>query len=168
MGFLIKSSTGGSLPQDAMRSIVEAVDTWRGQAEAFVVFHDKSPYEIVSVHPTDAAAQTAVKARKGLNYFGPVAPRPRVPSFRPVPKPTGCPIGKPLPEAVSTVVLRNANDVEVAHFTVNVDGRLPNPESDIEALFLTVSGLDKFMIPYLARVFGAEYAAARRREWVKE
>src|SRR5438552_2125183 len=122
MGFVVNSSTGGLLPQDAMRSIVEAVDTWRGQSEAFVVFQNKSPYEIVSVHPTVEAAQTALSAKQGLNFFGPVAPKPRVPSFRPVPKPVGCPNGSPLPEAVSTVVLRNASDIEVAHFTVNVDG----------------------------------------------
>ena len=168
MGFVVNSSTGGSLPQDAMRSIVEAVDTWRGQAEAFVVFQNKSPYEIVSVHPTEEAAQTAVSAKQGLNYFGPVAPKPRVPSFHPVPKPNGCNRPRPVKDTVSTVVLRNASDIEVARFTVNIDGSLPNPESDIEALFLTVAGLDKFMIPYLTRVFGAEYAAASRREWVKD
>lgn len=166
MGFVVQSSTGGSLPQEAMRSIVEAVDTWRGQAEAFVVFHDRSPYEIVSVHPTDAAARTAVQAREGLRYFGPVVPRSKARSFSPIVKPQGCGL-KALPEVVSTVALRNADKV-VAEFTVNADGRTPKPESDIEAVFLTPAGIDKFMIPYLTRVFGAEYAAARRREWIRE
>lgn len=167
MPFVIQSSTGDALPQEAMRSIVEAVDTWRGQAEAFVVFRDRSPYEIVSVHPTDAAARTAAGVGDGLSYFGPVAPTFRVPSFGPVLKTTGCGL-LALPRPVSKVVLLNAGETEVARFTVNDGGSPPNRESDIEALFLTVSGLDKFMIPYLTRVFGAEYASARRREWVRE
>ena len=62
----------------------------------------------------------------------------------------------------------NSNGEAVAEFTVNADGRTPKPESDIEAVFLTPAGIDKFMIPYLTRVFGVEYAAARRREWIRE
>jgi hypothetical protein len=167
MAFVIQGSTGGPLPQEAMRSIVEAVDTWRGQAEAFVVFHESSPYEIVSVHPTDAAARTAVAAGQGLTYVGPVAPRPQPRSSCVVLKTTGCGL-KALSQPVSTVVLRDASDTEVAHFTVNVGGRLPNHESDVEAIFLTASGIDKFMMPYLTRVFGVDYAAARRRDWIKQ
>jgi hypothetical protein len=33
---------------------------------------------------------------------------------------------------------------------------------------VTASGIDKFMIPFLTRMFGVEYAAAKRREWIKE
>lgn len=167
MDFLVKSSTGVPLPQEALRSIVEAVDTWRGQTEAFVVFHNRPPYEIASVHPTDAAARTAARAEQELSYFGPVAPRPKPRPLGPVAKTTGCGLMK-LSQPVSKVVLLNASDNEVGRLTVNVDGRHPNPESDVEAVFLTASGIDKFMIPYLTRVFGAEYALARRREWIKE
>jgi len=65
-------------------------------------------------------------------------------------------------------VLRDANDVDVEQLTVNDGSSLPDRDSDIEAIFLTVSGIDKFMIPYLTRVFGAEYAAAKRKEWIQE
>jgi hypothetical protein len=167
MPFLIQSSTEGLLPQEAMRSIVEAVDTWRGQAEAFVVFRNRSPFEIASVHATEADARTATRAGHGLSYFGPVAPRARPPSFGPVLKTTGCGLMQ-VPHQVASVVLRDADGAEVAQLTVNGGGAVPDPGSDIEAVFLTVSGLDKFMIPYLTKVFGADYAAAKRREWVKE
>jgi hypothetical protein len=167
MGFVIQSTTGDSLPQEAMRSIVEAVDTWRGQGEAFVVFHDAPPYEIDSVHPTNAAAQAAAKAGRGLNYFGPVAPRPNVNTPIIIVKVTGCNL-LPITHAVSRIVLLDAKNKEVAQFTANPKGALPDPASDIEAIFVTASGIDKFMIPFLTRMFGAEYAAAKRGEWIKE
>ncbi len=167
MAFVIQNSTGRPLPQDAMRSIVEAVDTWRGHGEAFVVFRGQSPYEIVSVHPTSDAAQATVTAGSGLDYFGPVAPRRAAESYVKVLKTTGCGL-RPVAASVSTVVLRDANGVDVEQFTVNDGSRLPDRDSDIEAIFLTVSGIDKFMIPYLTRVFGAEYAAAKRKEWIQE
>jgi hypothetical protein len=167
MGFIVESTTGDSLPQEAMRSIVEAVETWRGQAEAFVVFKDRPPHEIVSVHPTQPAAQAAVNAGHGLSCFGPVAPTTKVRSFSQIVKPQGCGLIV-LPHPASSVVLRSPSNTEVAQFTVNLDASPPNPDSDIEAVFLTPAGIDKFMIPYLTRVFGAEYVAARRREWIRE
>jgi hypothetical protein len=167
MAFVIQNSTGGPLSQDAMRSIVEAVDTWRGQTAAFVVFRSQSPHEIVSVHATDDAARTAATAGSGLDYFGPVAPRGQARSYVKVLKTTGCGL-KAVAASVSKIVLRDAGDVEVAQYTVNDGSSLPDPDSDIEAIFLTVSGIDKFMIPYLTRVFGADYAAAKRKEWIQE
>lgn len=167
MTFVIRSSTGESLPQEALRSLVEAADTWRGQAEAFVVFRKRPPHEIVSVHPTEEAARTTTGDERELSYFGPIAPMPRVPSFGPVAKTTGCGTMR-VKAAVSTVILLDARNAEVGRFTVQPEERLPRAESDVEAIFLTPSGLDKFMIPWLAKVFGAEYAAGKRREWVRE
>jgi hypothetical protein len=88
-------------------------------------------------------------------------------SFSQIVKPQGCGLIV-LPHPASSVVLRSPSNTEVAQFTVNLDASPPNPDSDIEAVFLTPAGIDKFMIPYLTRVFGAEYAAARRREWIRE
>lgn len=167
MTFVIRSSTGESLPQEALRSIVEAADTWRGQREAFVVFRKRAPHEIVSVHPTEEAAGTAAGDQEGLGYCGPIAPRPRAASFAVVLKTTGC-NHLQVKAAVSSIVLLDAGGTEVARFTVHAGNGLPNAKSDAEAVFLTPSGLDKFMIPWLTKVFGAEYAAAKRREWVGE
>ena len=165
MGYVIQSSDG-TLPQEAMRSIVEAVDTWRGQQEAFVVFQNRAPYEIVSVHRTPDEARTAADARPGLNYFGPVAPRANIERPIIIAKVTGCGL-MAINHAVSRIVLLDGNR-EVQQFTVTGRGAVPNPASDIEALFVTASGIDKFMIPFLVRMFGVEYAAAKRREWIKE
>jgi hypothetical protein len=65
--------------------------------------------------------------------------------------------------------LLDDKDNEVARFTVDPLGKKTPPAgSDIEALFLTPSGVDKFLMPYLARVYGAAYAARERREWIKD
>ena len=165
MGYVIQSS-GGTLPQEAMRSIVEAVDTWRGQGEAFVVFHNKEPYEIDSVHRTLGEARAVADARPDLNYFGPVAPRNNMQLPTIVVKPTGCGL-MAISHAVSRIVLFDDNR-EVRQFTVTARGAVPNPASDVEAIFVTASGIDKFMIPFLSRMFGVEYAAAKRRQWIKE
>ena len=127
MAFVIQNSTGGPLPQDAMRSIVEAVDTWRGQNVAFVVFRDQPPYEIVSVHATDDAARTAATAGSGLNYFGLVALRSQARSYVKILKTTGCGL-RPVAASVSKIVLRDAHDVDVEQYTVNDGVRRPDRE----------------------------------------
>lgn len=167
MGFVIDSSAGGPLPQQAMRRLVEVVDACRGQPQVFVVFRDSFPYQAVSVHTTPGAAQEAANAEPGLSYFGPVAPRAAPVTFNPIRKKVGTTFD-PLPRTLSTVVLLDANDAELERFPVNFEGRLPNPDTDIEALFFTPSSVDRYAIPYLTRVFGAEYAAAQRRKWIKD
>jgi hypothetical protein len=47
-------------------------------------------------------------------------------------------------------------------------GPFADPQNDIEALFFTQSSIDKYAIPYVTRVYGVDYAAERRREWIKE
>jgi hypothetical protein len=165
MEFVIGSSPGGSLPQEAMRAIVEAVDTWRGQTQAFAVFENSAPYEVVSLHSTEAEARNAAGA--GRSYFGPVTPRPAAASSKTVYKKVGCAL-QVVSQPVSSVSLLDAGGNEVKRFTVNLGGRAPDSENDIEALFVTPSGIDKFVIPYLTRVFGTGYAASKRGEWITD
>jgi hypothetical protein len=149
-----------------MRSIVEAADNWRGQPEAWVVYRDSKPYEVVSVHATEEAARTAARSGSGLSYFGPVTPPPGPISVTQVIKKPGC--GRRVPERpVSTVVLQYSDGTE-ERFKVTLKGQAPNSATDIEALFLTASAIDQFLIPYLARVFGPAYAADKRAELIQE
>jgi hypothetical protein len=167
MEFVIKSSARDLLPQQAMRRLVEVVDACRGQPQVFVVFRDSFPYQAVSLHPTDPAARTAANAEPGLGYFGPVAPTAAPSGFCSIRKTTGTTF-IPLPKPVTTVVLLDADDGEVARYPANLEGGLTNPQVDTEALFLTPSSVDKYAIPYVSRVYGAEYAAAQRRKWIKD
>jgi hypothetical protein len=167
MGFIIDSSGGHPLSQQAMRRLVEVIDAYRGQPQVFVVFRDSFPYQAVSVHTTLAAARESVKAEPGRSYLGPVAPRAAPTTCYAVRKKVGTTF-EALPGTLSTVVLLDANDAELDRFPVNFEGRLPDPDTDIEALLFTPSSIDKYAIPYLTRVFGAEYAAAQRRKWIVE
>jgi hypothetical protein len=165
MDFLIESSRDVTLPQEAMRRIVEAVDGYRGQNQVFVVFQDREPYEVDSVHLNQQQAQARARGGAGLSYLGPIAPLPAT-RVDIVAKKTGC-LCVPIRDAVSKVVLLGSREEEVRQFSVTGQGRNVNPDTDIEALFLNSSGIDKFLVPYLTRVFGADYATARRREWIR-
>jgi len=167
MGFVIASSEGGPLPEEAMRRLVEVVDACRGQPQVFVVFRNAFPYQAVSVYTTEGDAQAAVETEAGLSYFGPVAPGAAPTGFYGVLKVAGTTF-EPLRHPVSTVVLLDAKNREVERLPVSRDGQLTNPQVDIEALLFTASSVDKYAIPYLSRVLGAEFAAAQRRKWIKD
>jgi hypothetical protein len=167
MEFLTDSSGGGPLAQQAMRRLVEVVDAYRGQAQVFVVYRDNFPYQAVSVHTTLAAARDAANAEPGRSYLGPVAPRAAPTTFYAIRKKVGTTF-EALPPTLATVVLLDADGAELQRFPVNFEDRLPDPDADIEALLFTPSSIDKYAVPYLTRVFGAEYAAAQRRKWIVE
>ena len=167
MAFDIESSGAGPLPQEAMRRIVEAVDGWRGRDEAFVVLQAAEPYEVQSVHATAAAARTAVGDDPALTYFGPVVPRNAATAFKAPVKTIGC-IFLTHETIPAFVVFLDADDNELARYTVNALGQRAPIATDIEAAFLTPSGVDKFVMPYLTRVFGPEYAAAKREEYITD
>jgi hypothetical protein len=163
MGYVIHSSAG-PLPEDAMRRLVEVVDGCRGvQGVVFVVFRDQYPYEAISLHEKEEDAK-AVAKEAGLSYFGPVEPSDP-PEFTAIKKTTGTTF-IPLARPVSRVVVFDTNNEELEVFHFNPNGGLTNPRQDIEALFFTPSSVDKYAIPYVTRVYGVDYAAARRREWI--
>ena len=167
MGFVIQSSAG-PLPADAMRRLVEVVDGCRGvKGVVFVVFRNEFPYEAISLHPDEKAAKNAAASEEGLSYFGPVEPSDPPPDFVAIKKTTGTTF-KPVERPVSRVVLFDAKNEKIDEFNVNLEGRLTNPQKDIEALLFTQSSVDKYAIPYVTRVYGVEYAAARRKEWIKK
>jgi hypothetical protein len=164
MEFITGGSGSSPVPQRAMRRLVEIVDACRGQEEVFVVFRDQFPYQATSLHSTAQAAQQAVNAEQGLSYFGPVAPEPTPSGFAAIRKTTGTTFEQ-FDGPVSRVVLFDAEDNQMAEYNVDIQG-LTNPQTDIEALFFTPSSVDKYAIPYVTRVYGVEYAAERRREWI--
>jgi hypothetical protein len=164
MGYVIHSSAG-PLPEDAMRRLVEVVAGCRGvKGVVFVVFRDEYPYEAISLHNEEKAAKGAASKEAGLSYFGPVEPSDP-PEFIAIKKTTGTTF-IPLARPVSRVVVFDTNNEELEEFHFNPNGGLTNPQKDIEALFFTPSSVDKYAIPYVTRVYGVQFAADRRREWL--
>jgi hypothetical protein len=163
MGFVIQSTTDEALHEDALRRLVEVVDGCRGaKGSVFVVFRNEPPYPAISVHDEkDDAIRKAEK--EGVSYFGPVEPSD--PEFVAIKKTTGTTFVQ-FKEPVTRVEVY-AKDRLLERFSFNPKGGLTDPQKDIEALFFTPSSVDKYAIPYVTRVYGVEYAAARRREWVK-
>jgi hypothetical protein len=132
----------------------------------FVVFRDEYPYEAISLHNEEKAAKGAASKEAGLSYFGPVEPSDP-PEFIAIKKTTGTTF-IPLARPVSRVVVFDTNNEELEEFHFNPNGGLTNPQTDIEALFFTPSSVDKYAIPYVTRVYGVDFAAARRKEWIKK
>jgi len=166
MGYVIHSSAG-PLPEDAMRRLVEVVAGCRGvKGVVFVVFRDEYPYEAISLHNEEKAAKAAASKEAGVSYFGPVEPSDP-PEFIAIKKTTGTSF-IPLARPVSRVVVFDTNNEELEEFHFNPNGGLTNPQKDIEALFFTPSSVDKYAIPYVTRVYGVDFAAARRKEWIKK
>jgi len=165
MGYVIHSDD--PIPEAAIRRLVEVADACRGAKEVWVVFKDKYPYQAVSVHATEKAAQQAAHAQAGLSYFGPVKPDDSPPNFVALIKTAGTTF-IPVERPVAKVVLFDANNERVGEFNVNLKGGLTDPQKDVEAVFLTPSSVDKYAIPYVVRVYGVQYAAAHRQEWFGE
>jgi len=168
MGFVVNSSTGDALPEDAMRRLVEVVDGCRGvEGVVFVVFRNEFPYEAISLHNEEKAAKKAVGSKADLSYFGPVEPSDPPQNFVAIKKTTGTTF-KPLERPISRVVVYDTDDEQLEEFNVDLQGRLTDPQNDVEALFFTQSSVDKYVIPYVTRVYGVDYAAERRGEWIKK
>lgn len=165
MGFVIESSEGEPLAQEAMRRLVEVVDACRGHPEVWIVFKVDFPYQAVSVHSTKPAAEAAAQAGSGLSYFGPVAPEGAPQNFYGVLKVGGTTF-KPLARPVATVVLLDGKKEEVERLNVTRAGDLPDVQHDVEALMFTPSSVDKYAIPYLTKVLGTKFAAALRLKWL--
>jgi hypothetical protein len=165
MGFVITSSDGKPLPEDAVRRLVEVADGCQGQSQVWIVFKTAFPYQAVSVHSTEPPAETAAQAEPGLSYFGPVTPGAAPKSFFGVRKVTGTTF-YPLPRQVATVVLLDSQSEEVARLNVTPPGSLPDVQNDIEALMFTPSSVDKYAIPYLSKVLGVKFAAEQRARWL--
>ena len=88
MGYVIHGSDD-PIPETAMRRLVEVADACRGAKAVWVVFEDKYPYETLSTHATEKAAQEVAEAKAGRSYFRPVKPDDPPPNFIALKKPTG-------------------------------------------------------------------------------
>jgi hypothetical protein len=129
-----------------LRRLAEAADGYRTGKPVFIVA-SATPLDVDSVY-TDASAAKGRAARAGASYrvFGPyVTGRDR---FK----------GKPA-EVLSITVKLQTEARETS--TVTVD-----PQA-YDLLVWTLPALDKFVIPYYARIYGADQANKLREDYLR-
>jgi hypothetical protein len=125
-----------------LRVLAEAADGFRTGRPVFFVADYRFPHNVAGPFETYAQARR-VKADSGarLGVFGPyVTPR------------------DPNADSVNRVV--------AVRLTIeSPDGRRDTVDVDptkVDALFFTMSAVDKFVVPYYSRVYGPEYATVLR------
>jgi hypothetical protein len=133
---------GDTSPKSAslLRRLGEAADGYRDGKDKYVVADQRFPHYVVGVYDDSTEARSVAKARGGTyRVFGP---------FRtPVDDPPDLSGGSS--DVVEVIVVRR-------------DGERRYRADSVDALFWSLAAFDKFVVPYLAVVYGGQYAADQR------
>ena len=155
-----------------LKVLGEAVDGYRTGQPVYVVAAFRSPYPVYGVFSSRDSAMSALpRAGRGYSVFGPYVAPPDGPgevryALR------ACPHYWPTvykcPTRSFTV---GASQVDSVRVTVFVKSGPPQfttyPRAEVDALFFTLSAIDKFVIPYYQRLLGAAYADSLRKGFVQ-
>ena len=125
-----------------LRRLAEVADAYRTGKPVYIVASTAAPYDVRAVY---FDPKTAADSSSGsYHVFGPYI----TPADRP----------EPATEVLSiTVRIRTARGID----TVRVDPK------EYDALFWTAPSVDKFLVPYYARVYGPERAAALHNQYLR-
>jgi hypothetical protein len=125
-----------------LRVLAEAADVHRTGQPIFLVADYRYPHHVIGRFSTQEEAKV-MKADSGATFgvFGPfVTPAD--------------PVLAPGDQVVNVrVTTKSARGLRTVDF---------NP-TEVDALFLSMSAIDKFAVPYYAKVYGAEYARRMRQ-----
>jgi hypothetical protein len=148
------------------------VDGYSGGGPVWVVFcGTSSPYEVIGAYPTAAQANEALAAAttagKTCWIAGPYRSEPRFPegviTYGAVCKKAW---DSSCLSDTSRAVIAPVTEVNLVTVTTYLrNGRVVTDSfrpQDVEAMFFTMSAVDKLLIPYYVRVYGVEYAAQQR------
>lgn len=166
-----------AMPASLLRRLAEAVDGYRSGEALYVVAAWHFPHEVAGVFPSRALAMEAVR-RRGLDYaaFGPYFAPPdsgnemMVYSLRLCPglhEPDSyCPdTTLSLSQAVPYAAIKDITITIHSKDGTAVQSVLAPGEAD--AVFFTLSAIDKFVMPYYTRIYGAQFAADMRAGYVR-
>lgn len=165
-----------------LKRLASAVDGYRTGRPVWVVASVQFPNEVGGVFSSvDAADSAAFQFGVPYRKFGPFIAPPDSGLMTIVyylackgkRLDTSCP---PIRDSVpmDTVGIRPTSIDNVLSVTLTVrtkDGRSMSttvPPEHAEAFFLTMSAVDKFLMPYYTQLFGAEYAAYLRQEYLRQ
>jgi hypothetical protein len=125
---------GRRLPLRQRRALREAASSYTQAGEFYLVAANVRPYTVIAAYPTRGAADTAA-SRAGPVYR----------SFGPYQGPRTAP---PWEVLSITVRVRTGGEERTLEY---------NPRT-VDAVFLSMSAVRKFMVPYYQRVYGAAVA----------
>lgn len=162
--------TGQNVTPTLLRRVAAAVDGHRTGRSVYVVASRMFPHEVRGVFDgVDQARAERSRAGPSFGVFGPyTAPTDYDPPLQP---PTcrkqidsSCPLDplRPRPYAEpSTAMLI----VQMKNGTA--DTTIFDP-AKVEALLFNMSAIDKLLIPYYVRIYGVEYAAELRAQYLQQ
>ncbi len=155
-----------------LKVLGEAVDGYRTGQPVYVVAAFRSPYPVYGVFSTrDSASSALPRAGRGYSVFGPyVAPLDGPGEVRYAL--SACPHYWPTVYKCPTRSFAvGASRVDSVRVTVFVRSGPPQsttyPRAEVDALFFTLSAIDKFVIPYYQRLLGAASADSLRKGFVQ-
>lgn len=160
-----------------LRRLAEAVDAQRDNRAVWVVVQTQAPYDVRGLYHSQTEATAAATSLAGYTVFGPFANPPDSGLHTMMVTPDVCPYGRhgsssQCPDDSSAVV--RAMPVEdVDSVVVSIYGKRSPPlhtrfnGNDVDAVFLTLSAIDKFAVPYYTRLYGPAVAARMRSDYVR-
>lgn len=165
-----------------LKRLGSAVDGYRTGLPVWVVASTEFPNDVVGVFPSAERARAAMLRAGGSNHvFGPYVAPPdnglRTIVFSlPCKKnlDTSCqPARDSLPDDSTGAGIRPTEIDSIRSITVTVlkkNGRVMSvtvPPEEAEAFFLTMSAVDRFLIPYYTQLYGASVAADLREQYLQ-
>jgi hypothetical protein len=149
-----------------LRRLGEAVDGYRSGRPVWVVAGWAFPHDVLGVFEDSSRAKEF--ARPGFNAFGPYFARPDVPGtpaimYAAMPCPHYNPTVYKCPRdslvATFAVPQESVDSVSIVVWTRGgVPHRGAYRGGEVDALFFTMSAIDKFVVPYLTGLYGVDYA----------
>jgi hypothetical protein len=153
-----------------LKRLGEAVDGYRDGRPMWVVAAYAFPHEVLGVY-SDSGRAAEMARRSGFHAFGPFVALPDIPrattyayAVKPCVHydPTRWVCGDTLfPAGVPS------SQVDSVSVVVYTTGGVPHRESfrgaEVDAVFFTMSAIDKFVIPYYTLLYGAAYGVDVRR-----
>ena len=188
-GALILTMPRASAAQDStvtpasaslLRRVAEAIDAQRDSRPVWVVIQSAFPHTLLGVYHSSIQATQARATRAGYVTMGPYVTPPdsgthtmmltiipcpgRHDSYSNCPDTTHSSASAsgaiPVDDADSIVVAIYGKRGFVVHRTFAPD--------ELDALFLTLSAIDKFAIPYYTRLYGPAIAARMRQQYLTQ
>lgn len=162
-----------------LKRLGSAVDGYRTGLPVWVVASIRFPNEVGGVFFSIAGADSAVlHFGEGFHRFGPYfAPpdsgTPTIMMALPCKGKrfdTSCPLTDSVPNDSFSIRPTPFTDVQSVTLTLLLKNghsmRTTVPPDHAEAFFLTMSAVDRFLIPYYTQLYGVEYAAYLRKRYL--